>query len=328
MGAGAADLLMRSSGVLPSAPVVLAGNGPLLLLVAASLIAAGVETAALLDIGSMTGRLRALPLIPASLLDISYIGKGLRMAFEILKKKIPLVRTELILAEGRNRVEAVVCRSRDGEQRIACATLLVHGGFIPRTHFSRLLRCEHIWHSGQRCWLPDCTDYGAARKISGLYFTGDGLRVDGADAARLKGGLTGIAAALSLGAIDKREAEERATPIRRQLRRLLFAHAYLDALFRPNPAMYGVPDDTLLCRCEHVTAGEVREAVREGYLDSNDLKTRSRAGMGQCQGRMCEQAVAEVAAATVCANPIRMGMLSVRPPLRPLSLQEFCEFEQ
>ena len=48
-----------------------------------------------------------------------------------------------------------------------------------------------------------------------------------------------------------------------------------------------VTDDTIICRCEHVTAGEIRELIRKGYRDINEIKTVTRAGMGSCGGKTC-----------------------------------------
>ncbi len=46
-------------------------------------------------------------------------------------------------------------------------------------------------------------------------------------------------------------------------------------------------DDTIICRCEHVTAGEIRRLIRDGYRDINEIKTVTRAGMGSCGGKTC-----------------------------------------
>ena len=48
-----------------------------------------------------------------------------------------------------------------------------------------------------------------------------------------------------------------------------------------------VADDTIVCRCEHVTAGEIRALIRQGYRDINEIKTVTRAGMGACGGKTC-----------------------------------------
>jgi ferredoxin len=48
-----------------------------------------------------------------------------------------------------------------------------------------------------------------------------------------------------------------------------------------------ISDDTIVCRCERVTAGEVRELIRQGYRDINEIKAVSRAGMGACGAKTC-----------------------------------------
>jgi len=46
-------------------------------------------------------------------------------------------------------------------------------------------------------------------------------------------------------------------------------------------------DDTIICRCERVTAGEIRALIRQGYRDLNEIKAVSRAGMGACGAKTC-----------------------------------------
>jgi len=52
-----------------------------------------------------------------------------------------------------------------------------------------------------------------------------------------------------------------------------------------------VSDDTIVCRCERVTAGEIRALVRQGYRDMNELKVVTRAGMGACGAKTCNQLI-------------------------------------
>ena len=52
-----------------------------------------------------------------------------------------------------------------------------------------------------------------------------------------------------------------------------------------------VSDDTIVCRCERVTAGEIRDLVRQGYRDMNELKVVTRAGMGSCGAKTCNQLI-------------------------------------
>lgn len=250
------------------------------------------------------------------------------MLLTIAKKRTRLVRARSIQAFGNGRLETVSCMTGRGEKKFQAKSLLVHNGFIPRTHFSRLLRCEHAWDALGKCWYPSCTSTGASLSYPNIYFSGDGQMAHGADAALLKGRLAGLDAARALGALSAEEAAQKSAAPRRALSRLLFARAYVNAMFSPNLAYAGIPDETILCRCEHITAGQVRGAVKEGCLDINDIKTRTRAGMGPCQARMCAESIAGVMAAAMGALPEQAGMLSVRPPVRPISMLEYCEYER
>jgi NADPH-dependent 2,4-dienoyl-CoA reductase/sulfur reductase-like enzyme/Fe-S-cluster-containing hydrogenase component 2/bacterioferritin-associated ferredoxin len=48
-----------------------------------------------------------------------------------------------------------------------------------------------------------------------------------------------------------------------------------------------IENETIVCRCEHVTAGEIRSLIRQGYRDINEIKAISRAGMGACGSKTC-----------------------------------------
>jgi bacterioferritin-associated ferredoxin len=47
------------------------------------------------------------------------------------------------------------------------------------------------------------------------------------------------------------------------------------------------PDEAIVCRCERVTAGEIRAAIRQGIRDINQLKALTRASMGACGSKTC-----------------------------------------
>jgi NADPH-dependent 2,4-dienoyl-CoA reductase/sulfur reductase-like enzyme/Fe-S-cluster-containing hydrogenase component 2/bacterioferritin-associated ferredoxin len=53
-------------------------------------------------------------------------------------------------------------------------------------------------------------------------------------------------------------------------------------------------DDTVICRCEHVTAGHIREAIRTGARDLNEMKAKLRVCMGACCGKNCPELIARL----------------------------------
>ncbi|MDR1796537.1 MAG: (2Fe-2S)-binding protein [Clostridiales Family XIII bacterium] len=78
-------------------------------------------------------------------------------------------------------------------------------------------------------------------------------------------------------------------------------------------------DDVLICRCEEVTLGEIREAIQNGARTVTGVKRRTRAGMGLCQGRTCERLVQQILRAELGNAPEEIGTSTVRPPVRPVS---------
>lgn len=78
-------------------------------------------------------------------------------------------------------------------------------------------------------------------------------------------------------------------------------------------------DDMLVCRCEEVTVGEIREAIRQGACDVTGVKRRTRAGMGLCQGRTCEKLVQAILRQELGNSPEEINAATARPPVRPVT---------
>lgn len=326
MGLGGFDLLSKSSGYSPDSPVTLLGNGPLILQTAYKLLSAGNEIQAIIDTGNLSARIKGIIKMPPAVFDLPYLGKGLRMLLTIAKKRVPLIKAQRVQAHGDNSLESLTINTGKKTHVLPTKSLLVHEGFIPRTHFSHQLRCQHRWDKKGRYWKPSCTNTGKSVNTPNVFFVGDGHSVDGAEAAHLKGTIAGLAAAHNLGFISDFEFKERATKSKRDLTKILVTRAYIHSFFAPSPHLYNLVDDVILCRCEHVTVGQIKQSILEGCVDINDIKTRTRAGMGQCQSRMCQTSVAEVAALAMGTRPELMGELSIRSPIRPISMQEVCDF--
>ena len=108
--------------------------------------------------------------------------------------------------------------------------------------------------------------------------------------------------------------------LREQLQVFSRFAAGLRAAF-PWPARFAsmLPDETIVCRCEAITAGELRRVVREtGAKEANRAKAFSRVGMGRCQGRFCAHAGAEVIAAAASVPVASVGRLRGQAPVKPL----------
>ena len=89
MGAGAMDVLFKSSALVPEGKVVLAGTGPLLYLVTCHLAECGIDIKAVLDTRVFEDYLKAGPWLPGAMRAPEYLLKGLRMRAQILRRRIP-----------------------------------------------------------------------------------------------------------------------------------------------------------------------------------------------------------------------------------------------
>jgi NADPH-dependent 2,4-dienoyl-CoA reductase/sulfur reductase-like enzyme len=328
MTAGAAQILLKTAEVVANAPVVLAGCGPLLYLLAWQYLRAGVRIEAIVDSTTRADQRRALPHLGSAVRGWRDIAKGLRLIAALRAARIPFHRgASRFAVEGETEARAFAFDDARGRrQRIAARTVLLHQGVVPNTHATWSLRAEHRWDEAQQCFVP-VTDAWGALTVPGIRMAGDGARIGGAKAAAAQGRLAGVAAAHACGHLDAAQRDALAQPWQRALRQHLAVRPFLDALYRAPDAHRVPPDDVLVCRCEEVTAGALREAVRLGAQGPNQAKAFSRCGMGPCQGRLCGLTVTELIAQATQRTPQDVGFYRIRPPLKPLTVGELASAE-
>ena len=221
--------------------------------------------------------------------------------------------------EGDGRAEALSFTSDGSAHRIVADIVLLHHGVVPNTQASRLLRVDHDWNELQQAWQPRVDAFGET-SLPGLRIAGDGAAIAGALAAEASGALAALGAARALGKLPASECERRAKPWREQLARQLRIRPFLDTLYRPPEWLADPADETMVCRCEEVTAGRVREMARLGCQGPNQTKFFSRCGMGPCQGRICGITVTQILAKALDKPPAQVGAYRIRAPLKPVPL--------
>ena len=327
MGAGAAQVLLKSAGAVPQGKVALAGSGPLLLLVAQQLIDAGADLVAVLETTQRSDYFRAASKLPQALRASDYLRKGISMRLRVRESKVPIYSgVRGLAAEGGDRVERLRFRHRGTDRDVAVDTLLLHEGVVPNLQITRALGCEHEWFVPQRYWRPVLDDWFNTT-VPSIAVAGDSAGIFGAEAAVLAGRIAALEAAHALEKLPLAERDSRAAPLRRQMSKHLAIRPLLDALFPPNPETLVPSDDsTVVCRCEEVTAGTIREGVALGGTGPNQLKSYMRCGMGPCQGRLCGLTVSEIIAAARGVSVADVGYYRIRPPIKPVTLEELAAF--
>jgi len=328
--AGGTLRMVKIERVLPGERLLLAGTGPLQLVLATQLMQAGAEVISVLDAASSTGVWKYLPRFWG---QWELLKDGVHYLWELRRGKIPYLMSHAIVeARGEQEVkEAVYARvDKDGkpipgtEKTVEVDAICIGYGLIPSTRLSRLCGCEHKYEPCLGAWVP-CYNENMETSLPGVFVAGDGAGIAGALVAVEEGRLAAIEACQQLGYITQEEAQHRSLPIFRKLKGLRRFESALNEIFSIRRGLFTrITDDTIVCRCEEITAGEIRRTIADvianGTIDICEIKRLTRAGMGNCQGRMCESTIAEMISIETKRPVVEMGWLTPRPPVKPLPL--------
>jgi NADPH-dependent 2,4-dienoyl-CoA reductase/sulfur reductase-like enzyme len=313
---GAAQVALKYQACLIGPRVVFAGTGPLLYLVAWQYASHGGQVAAVLDTAPFAAKLRALPKMLAR---SSVAAKGAYFLARLRLAGVPVHGgVTLLRAEGERRVSGLRWRHGRTEQVTPCDAIGVGHGLRSETQLADLSGCTFAFDPLDQAWLPT-RDAAGRSSVRGVYLAGDGAAVLGADAAELSGARAALAALQDT--VQPTSMDEAARLERESLVHVAFRHGMETAFALPPRWAAEAPDDLIVCRCEEITAGELRACVRDtGTRELNRLKALTRIGMGRCQGRMCAPAAARLLAeAAGCALP-DVGRLRGQAPVKPLPI--------
>jgi glycine/D-amino acid oxidase-like deaminating enzyme len=311
MTTGALQTLVRTQRVTPSRRVLIAGSGPLNLQLAAELLRAGVTPLAVVEAAPRPSpaSLRAAWRMGRAAPDL--LRQGIGMLAALRRAGVPVIYGARVIAlEGEASVQAARIATPAGEQRIAAEVVALNMGFQPEVGLARALGCAHRFEDRGLGYLATETDAEGRTTVEGVFAIGDGAALGGSRVAMARGRLAGLAAARELGFKAAPDAIAQA-----ELARALAFQDALRALYPPPvPRLDLLRDDTVVCRCEEVTAGRLRQEIADGLTGLAALKKATRAGMGRCQGRFCAATVARL-----CPDsPAESGFAAPRAPVRPV----------
>jgi NADPH-dependent 2,4-dienoyl-CoA reductase/sulfur reductase-like enzyme len=316
---GASQIALKAQACAIGSQVVFMGTGPLLYLVASQYLKAGANVAAVLDTSPLMRRVAALPKLLAR---PAVLFEGLKLVFALKRAGVPVltgVTPVEITGSAENGVQGVTVRDGGGKDHsFECDAVAMGYHLRPETQLADLARCAFRFDQETRQWLPELGEDGRS-SVPGVYLAGDGVRVLGADGAEIAGRLAAMAVLkdLHLKVDDEQLQQLRAA----QAGMDRFRRGLVQAFPWPVEQAAALPDDAIVCRCEVVTAGELRRTVCEmGAQEANRAKAFSRVGMGRCQGRYCGNAGAEVIAAAAGVPVELVGRLRGQAPVKPLSL--------
>jgi NADPH-dependent 2,4-dienoyl-CoA reductase/sulfur reductase-like enzyme/bacterioferritin-associated ferredoxin len=326
MTVGAAQLLAKRHHLIPGRRIMLAGSGPLILPAAARLVELGAEIVGILEATHPLAWLRHGPAVWG---NWDRLGEGRHYLAVLRKARVPYrFGCTVIRALGSERLDAVVVARLDAqgwpmagtEERFPVDVLCVGFGFVPNIELSQVAGAKLHFEPGCGGWIPQRGEDGQTT-VPGLFVAGEAASICGAGAAMLEGRLAALGAARRLGRLTTAELTREQAAVAGRRRSFQRFGAMLNTLFLPPPGLSAIiTDATPICRCEEVTAGEVRAAIRQGAVTLDALKTRTRVGQGPCQGRTCGPILARMIAQETGRSVAEAGMFHARPPVKPVPL--------
>ena len=335
---GGAQVALKAQAALVGPRVVFAGTGPLLYLVAWQYAQAGGAVQAVLDCAPPGSRRRALP---GLLARPAMAAKGAYLLARLALAGVPVhLGVRLLQAEGEARVQGLRWQAGGRVRHTACDAIAFGHGLRSETQLADLAGCAFDYDPTDQAWLPR-RDAAGRSSVPGVVLAGDGAAILGAHAAELSGAQAARALLADLGTASAlgwpeggaagpgpagASASERgslpgAAP--GPAPALAPHHRFRQGLERlsPLPAAWAAeaPDGLIVCRCEEITAGELRACVRStGTRELNRLKALTRIGMGRCQGRLCAPAAARLLADAAGCPLAEVGRLRSQPPVKPV----------
>lgn len=327
MTTGAGQTLAKAYRVMPGEKVVVSGNGPLNLQFAAELVESQGKVVEVLERAAKPGFRSLRQILTMMKVAPELVSKGRKYLSVLKKNRVPLHwGYEVVAAHGHQRLERITVMQVDtfgmripgSSREIPCDVLCLGHGFIPSTDLARALGCEQQLATTPFSTPVIKTDEFGKTSLPSVYVVGDGARLGGAKVAQIRGQLAGFSALTALG---KRADNIDISHLRRQLAKAEDFQSALWQIYQAPPvSLKPLPDDTVICRCENVTLGSLRNAINQGMDTPAALKRNLRAGMGLCQGRTCAGMVAQLVSEMTGRHQQTAGFYAPRFPVRPVPI--------
>jgi thioredoxin reductase len=325
MTTGAAQTLWRTARRVPGKRVLIAGNGPLNLQLAAELIEAGSQVVAVVEAARKPGIGNLGTMVSMLLASPSLIGNGIRYHLRRIRAGSGMIYGEVIRKVEKSADGLKVTTGAAGGSGAARTfdvdSLCLGYGFEPANELLRGLGCHHDFDPVRR-QLVTRRDSSGLTSIAGLYALGDCTGLGGARAALAEGTLVGAAAASGLGKSVRESDVSGARADLSRHRRFQSALWKLYAFGGYHPSL--ADRETLICRCEEVSFGQIEDALDEDLTMIGAVKRQTRVGMGRCQGRYCGPVLDTLMGARLGYQRDEYSGFAPRVPIRPVRIEDLA----
>lgn len=307
------------NGVFPGKRILVAGTGVLSMPLAAQLIAQGIQVSAIAEAGTFfnQAQLGYTLLMNGGQDKLKY---GLHCWRSVKREGVPIHYSHVVArAHGSHQVEGATIVKIDKnwrpikgtEKEVEVDTIATGFGLIPQIEITRLCGCRHSYNQKLGYWVVDRSP-NMETSIPGLYVAGDGVSIKGYSGAIVEGQLAALSAC--------KGKKVPSNSLAKKMRQMKKIGALMSEQTAVRSGIYDIiTENTIICRCEEVRYVDIIKATQSNVQDVNDLKRRTRLGMGHCQGRYCGE-IAHDLLEKVSAERFKRKSFTQRLPLKPVSL--------
>lgn len=323
MTTGAAQSLWRTARRLPGERVLIAGNGPLNLQLAAELTAGRADVVAVVEAAPRPSVRRVKEIATMLATAPSLVAEGVRYSAQCWRAGVRVIN-DSVLTSVAARSDGGLLATVEGREvaEFEADVVCLGYGFHPSNELLRALGCSHEFDPGQGR-LTTVRNARGATSVEGVWALGDCTTLGGARVGMAEGTIAGFAASRSLGrplSADALRLEAQATKVAARQRRF---QAALWRTYQPVEPLKPRPtNDTVICRCEEIVYGQVEEALAEGLTTPAGIKQRTRLGMGRCQGRYCGSELEALLAERTGRERHELSGFAPRVPVKPVALSD------
>ena len=330
---GGAQIMLKTSGVLPGRQCVVGGSGPLPLALAGEITGAGARVRAFWDQSSLKDGLRGFRFFPG---HASKIALGARYLARLALARTRILHSRKILEVRGNRAAESVALARTDEQGrtiVGSETILpidclaVGYGFVSNIELAQAAGCRVICDRDKGGFVVD-TDEMLQTSLSRFLAAGEVTGVAGAHKSFIEGALAGATVAFRMGRLNEARYNEKLIALTSKRQSEMAFGAFLNRLsLCPPELLNDLPDRTIICRCEEITLGDIRRRIKDGFTSLDALKKSTSSAMGMCQGRNCGPILKDVLETCVGLPAATLAPLSVRAPIKPVPLSALADLE-
>lgn len=332
MSLGAAQILIKSHGILPAQKTLVAGSSPLMMVLASELLKNGGAIPAMLNENPFSKNLKFLPLVRH---HWPKLFEGAVYTAQLMRNRVFTVnRTRVLEARGKKQFETLVAArtTADGdvivgtEQEYCAGALAIGYGFVPNIELAVQAGCATEYLQAGGGWIVT-VDKNLETSLDSVYAVGEITGIAGGKKSVAQGEIAAISILKKMRKLPQSADNSRSMKqlYARNQQQMEYA-AFLNNLCQvPLTAYQQIPDDTLICRCENISMEEIKKAISLGFTTSGGIKKATRCGMGMCQGRICGAVITDIIMALTQKKPEEIGSSRLRAPVKNVAIDAFLD---